>query len=120
MPDKYLGLRAIFAPIALVLCIAVLGRVFDTYVQYVLTLCLIAMMVGTALVPLVGYAKVVMLAGGGMMGIGGYTSSLLIINHQMPFLLAVLVAAMAGAVSGLVLGLPSVRFRGHHLAMVTL
>ena len=120
MPSRGPGIRAVLAPVVLVACLALLGRFFDTYVQYVFCLCLVAMIVGASLVPLVGYAKVVMLAGGAMMGIGAYTSSLLIINQQVPFLLAVLVAALAGTASGVLLGLPAVRFRGHHLAMVTL
>jgi branched-chain amino acid transport system permease protein len=120
MPEKALNLRAVFTPVALVLFLALFGRAFDTYVQYVFCLCLVAMVVGVAMVPLVGYGKVVMLAGGAMMGVGAYVSSLLVINHHASFLLAVLAAALAGACAGLALGLPSIRFRGHHLAMVTL
>jgi ABC-type branched-subunit amino acid transport system ATPase component/ABC-type branched-subunit amino acid transport system permease subunit len=120
MRERSVEVRAVLAPVAFVVCLALLGRAFDTYIQYVFCLCLIAMMIGTALVPLVGYAKVVMLAGGAVAGIGAYVSSLLIINLHVPFLAAALVAALAGTLSGVVLGLPSVRFRGHHLAMVTL
>jgi ABC-type branched-subunit amino acid transport system ATPase component/ABC-type branched-subunit amino acid transport system permease subunit len=120
MRERHVEVRAVLAPVAFVVCLALLGRAFDTYIQYVFCLCLIAMMIGTALVPLVGYAKVVMLAGGAVAGIGAYVSSLLVINLHVPFLAAALAAALAGTVSGVVLGLPSVRFRGHHLAMVTL
>ncbi|MDB5028149.1 MAG: Branched-chain amino acid transport system permease protein [Candidatus Eremiobacteraeota bacterium] len=118
--DRIRALRAIAGPAVLVCGVALLGLALDTYLQYALCLCLVAIVVGTALVPLVGYARVVMLASGAMMGIGAYTASLLVLRLHVPFLAAVALAAVAGTLAGLVLGLPSVRFRGHHLAMVTL
>jgi branched-chain amino acid transport system permease protein len=54
------------------------------------------------------------------MGIGAYASTLLIINFKVPFLLAVGIAGLFGALAGFIAGLPATRFRGHHLAMVTL
>jgi ABC-type branched-subunit amino acid transport system ATPase component/ABC-type branched-subunit amino acid transport system permease subunit len=120
MRDRGSAFRAVVLPALAVVAFALAGLAFDTYVQYVCCLCLVAILVGTALVPLVGYAKVVMLAGGAMMGIGAYTASLLVLDLHVPFLAAVVVAAAAGALAGFILGLPAVRFRGHHLAMVTL
>ena len=99
---------------------AALGAAFDPYVQYVLGLCFVAMLASAALVPLVGLARIVMLASGAVMGIGAYASSLLVVNLGVPFVWAVAVATLIGALGGIVLGLPAVRFQGHHLAMVTL
>lgn len=110
----------ISAPAVFVVCVAIAGIAFDSYLQYVFGLCLVAILVGVALVPLVGLARIVMLATGAMMGIGAYVSSLLIIKAGMPYGWALLLAAVAGGVAGLLLGLPAIRFRGHHLAMVTL
>lgn len=107
-------------PALMVAAVALAGLMFDTYVQYVICLCLVATIAGVALVPLVGYAKIVMLAGGAMMGIGAYASSLLVIKQGVPFLVAVGFAAVCGGLAGFILGIPSTRFRGHHLAMVTL
>ncbi|NPC58241.1 branched-chain amino acid ABC transporter ATP-binding protein/permease [Caenimonas soli] len=117
---KRTSILAVLAPSAAVMGLAVLGLAFDNYVQYVFCLCMVAVIAAVALVPLVGYAKIVMLAGGAMMGIGAYSSSLLIINFKVPFLLAVAVAGVFGACAGFIAGLPATRFRGHHLAMVTL
>ncbi|QND72875.1 ATP-binding cassette domain-containing protein [Tardiphaga robiniae] len=97
-----------------------MGTAFDPYVQYVLGLCLIAMLASAALVPLVGLARIVMLASGAVMGIGAYASSLLVIKLGVPFLWALALASLIGTLSGIVLGLPAVRFQGHHLAMMTL
>lgn len=118
--DRGGALRAVVAPTFGVCVFALAALTVNTYLQYVACLCLVAILVGTALIPLVGYARVVMLAGGAMMGIGAYTAALLGIDLHVPFLGAVLVAAVGGALAGFVLGLPAVRFRGHHLAMVTL
>jgi ABC-type branched-subunit amino acid transport system ATPase component/ABC-type branched-subunit amino acid transport system permease subunit len=111
---------SVVAPALTALAFALVGLAFDNYVQYVFCLCLIAMMAAVALIPLVGYAKIVMLAGGAMMGIGAYASSLLILKFQAPFLVSVAVAGVFGAIAGFIVGLPATRFRGHHLAMVTL
>jgi len=112
--------RAVAAPAAAVLGVAIAGIALDSYLQYVVGLCVVAILVGAALVPLVGLARIVMLATGAMMGIGAYASSLLITKLGVPFLAALAVGAIAGAVAGFLLGLPAIRFRSHHLAMVTL
>lgn len=113
------GLR-IAVPAIFVLCVAIVGITFDPYIKYVVGLCLVAMLVGAALVPLVGLARIVMLASGAMMAIGAYSSSVLITKLGVPFLWALSAGAAMGALAGFLLGLPAIRFRGHHLAMVTL
>lgn len=111
---------ALSAPALTVLFVVLAGTAFDPYVQYVFGLCMVAMLIGAALVPLVGLARIVMLGSGAMIAIGAYVSSLLVTKLEIPFFVAFIFAAAAGGLAGFLLGLPAIRFRGHHLAMVTL
>jgi branched-chain amino acid transport system permease protein len=107
-------------PSLAILAVVLIGFFCDTYVQYILSLALIASVSGAALVLLVGLARVIMLASGAMTAIGAYSSTLLIEHFSFPYLIAVAMGGLLGAVGGLVLAIPAVRFRGHNLAMVTL
>lgn len=54
------------------------------------------------------------------MAIGAYTSGILTVKFQLPLLLAILVAAAAASVVGVVFGIPALRTRGTYLAVITL
>jgi len=122
MFDRLPGHRAVknLAPGVVVLLTVPLGLFLDEYGQYVLAVTLGAVVVGAALTMLVGFARCITLATGAMMAIGAYCSSLLVIELGVPFLLAVVVAGVAGGIGGFILAVPGVRFRSHNLAMVTL
>lgn len=53
-------------------------------------------------------------------GIGAYTSALLSVNWSVPFWLALPAAAVVAGCCGLLVGIPTLRLRGHYLAMGTL
>ena len=97
-----------------------IGLGLDSYPQYVLAVALISMVVGIALVVLVGLARCITLAAGSIMAIGGYASTLAVINLHMPYLAALVLAILAGGAAGWIIAFPGTRFRGHNLAMVTL
>jgi ABC-type branched-subunit amino acid transport system ATPase component/ABC-type branched-subunit amino acid transport system permease subunit len=102
------------------LAVAVLGLQYDTYWQYVIAISISAAVIGAALSMLVGYARCITIATGAMMAIGAYGAAVPVVHLGMPFLLALVIATALGAVAGLVLAIPGVRFRSHNLAMVTL
>lgn len=56
----------------------------------------------------------------GFMAIGAYGASYVTVEYGVPFVIGLLVATAAGAVSGLLLGLPALRVKGLHLALVTI
>jgi ABC-type branched-subunit amino acid transport system ATPase component/ABC-type branched-subunit amino acid transport system permease subunit len=114
------ALASVFAPSAALLAVAILGLLVDTYWQYVLAISMSAAVVGAALIMLVGYARCITIATGAMLAIGAYGAALPVIHLGMPFLLALTMATVLGALAGLVLAIPGVRFRSHNLAMVTL
>jgi branched-chain amino acid transport system permease protein len=74
--------------------------------------------VGLAL--LFGYAGQVSLGHAGFMGIGAYACAYATVRLEWPWLLALGLAAALSAIGGLLLALPSLRLKGHYLAMATL
>jgi branched-chain amino acid transport system permease protein len=116
-------LRAVagaFAPSALLLAAAVFGLLFDSYWQYVFAVSLSAAVVGGALAMLVGYARCITIATGAMLAVGAYGAAIPVVHGNAPFLAALVLATLLGALAGMVLAIPGVRFRSHNLAMVTL
>jgi branched-chain amino acid transport system permease protein len=59
-------------------------------------------------------------------GVGAYVGALLAgarvttVNTQLPFILIILIAAVAAALAGIIIGAPTLRLRGDYLAIVTL
>jgi ABC-type branched-subunit amino acid transport system ATPase component/ABC-type branched-subunit amino acid transport system permease subunit len=69
---------------------------------------------------LMGYAGQISLGHGAFVGIGAFASGIITSRGpQAPFIVGLLLAAVAGAVFAFVLGLPALRLRGLHLAIVT-
>jgi branched-chain amino acid transport system permease protein len=111
---------AALGPALLVALCAAVGLGLDSYPQYVIAVATISMLVGIALVVLVGLGRCITLASGSILAIGGYTSTLAAANLHASYLAALAIAILAGAAAGWVIAFPGTRFRGHNLAMVTL
>lgn len=79
----------------------------------------LAAMVTIGLSMLMGYAGQVSLGQAAFYAIGGYTAGLLAV-HGVPSLVGLLAAPVAAAAFALVVGVPLLRLRGHHLAFATL
>ncbi|MFI7125151.1 branched-chain amino acid ABC transporter permease [Nonomuraea sp. NPDC050153] len=106
------GLTAAAATLALPL-------VLDDSALAVYILLGLAAMVTVGVSLLMGYAGQVSLGQGAFYAVGAYTAALLTLNGVPP--LAGLVAApLVAAGSALVIGVPLLRLRGHHLAFATL
>jgi branched-chain amino acid transport system permease protein len=69
---------------------------------------------------LVGYSGQISLGHGAFFALGAYTSAIAIVDHGVPYLLTLPLAALVCAVAGFLLGLPALRLRGLYLALVTL
>jgi ABC-type branched-subunit amino acid transport system ATPase component/ABC-type branched-subunit amino acid transport system permease subunit len=117
--DRRLDFAALGPALFLVVCVAA-GLGLDSYPQYVLAIAIISMLVGVALVVLVGLARCISLASGSIMAIGAYASTLAVADLHVPYLATLALAILAGGAAGWVIAFPGTRFRGHNLAMVTL
>lgn len=67
-----------------------------------------------------GWAGMISLGHAGFWLIGAYTTALLTAEHGVAFWWALLASIGITAVSGLLLGLPSLRWNGHFLAVITI
>ncbi len=68
---------------------------------------------------LMGLTGLISLGHAGFMGIGAYTSALLMMRLRLPFPLALPAAGLAAAAAGLFIGYPSLRLRHHYFVLVT-
>ncbi len=87
--------------------------------QSLLVLIAINVILVASLDLLMGAAGLLSLGHAGFMGIGAYTSALLVFHGVAPFVLALPAAALAAAAAGLFIGYPSLRLRHHYFVLVT-
>jgi branched-chain amino acid transport system permease protein len=69
---------------------------------------------------LVGHAGLISLGHGAFLGVGAYTSAILVTRLEAPAIVAIVVAVAVTTVVGTFFGLPSLRLKGLYLAMATL
>lgn len=69
---------------------------------------------------LVGHTGLISLGQGAFLGVGAYTSAIMVTRFGAPTLLAIAVAVAVTTVVGTFFGLPSLRLKGLYLAMATL
>ncbi len=69
---------------------------------------------------LFGFAGQVSLGHAGFVGLGAYTCAVLVVKVGLPWPVALIAAGLVAGVGGLLLALPSLRLKGHYLAMATL
>ncbi|MGA5758056.1 branched-chain amino acid ABC transporter permease [Nonomuraea bangladeshensis] len=111
--------RRALGPLAAAAVTLALPAVLDDSALAVYVLLGLAAMVTVGVSLLMGYAGQVSLGQGAFYGLGAYTAALLALNG-LPPLLGLLAAPVAAAAFALVVGLPLLRLRGHHLAFATL
>lgn len=69
---------------------------------------------------ILGYSGQISLGHAAFMGIGGYTSAILVMHFHFPFLVALLIAVLIAGFVGLLVGFPSLRLSGFYIAIVTM
>lgn len=118
MDSRTLRLVAPWAIAAAVMTVPFLTA--DRFLIKVLTFVGLNGLVIVGLALLFGYAGQVSLGHAGFMGIGAYACAYATVRLDWPWLLALVFAAVLAAIGGLLLALPSLRLKGHYLAMATL
>ena len=90
------------------------------YIMHLFNLAVIFAILTLGLNFLWGWTGLISFATAGFWGIGAYTSALLTVNLGVPFWLALPCGAITATVSGFIMGFPTLKLRGHYLAMATL
>ena len=67
-----------------------------------------------------GYGGMISLGHGVFMGMGAFATAYYVDDLSMPWVVAIALGAATAGVSGIVVGLPALRIKGIHLALVTL
>ena len=69
---------------------------------------------------LTGFTGQISLGHAAFIGVGAYTSSILVGQVGLPFIVALFFAGVMSAMIGMIFGIPSLRLRGLYLAMATI
>ena len=116
LPEPYQ--RVLVAGVAVAaLALPVFG---NAYLIYLLNLTFLAIIGAVGLNLLTGYCGQVSLGHASFLAIGAFVTAVLANRYGAPVWLALPAACLVGAVVGLVVGLPALRFRGIYLAITTL
>jgi branched-chain amino acid transport system permease protein len=94
------------------------GRVND-YVLFVINTIVVYCLVSVGFNIVIGYLGQLAFANAAFFGIGAYATGLLMVHLAMPFLAALALGALAGAMAGALITLPALRLSGYYLVTVT-
>ena len=94
---------------------AVLGYQADRF-----TLAIIYCIIGLSVNTLMGYAGQISLGHQAFVGIGAFTAAYVATQMQMPFPIAIVIAAVLGGATAALLGFVALRIQGLYLALITL
>lgn len=92
----------------------------DRFMLKILTFVGLNALVVLGIALLFGYAGQVSLGHAAFVGLGAYACAFTAVRLNWPWLLSLVAATALSALGGLVLALPSLRLKGHYLAMATL
>jgi branched-chain amino acid transport system permease protein len=119
--------QRIFPSPAAKIALGVLGLVLltlpffaGTYVTFVACVCGISVISALGLNILTGFTGLISLGHAAFMGIGAYTAAILASRVGLPFFAALPLAGVVAAITGFVVGVPTLRLRGLYLVVTTL
>lgn len=92
----------------------------NEYHYFIMNLILVNLIAATGLNLLIGFTGLLSLGHAAFMGVGAYTSAILITTLGCPFILSVLLAGFGAALLGIIVGIPSLRIKGFYLMVATL
>lgn len=94
--------------------------IFDDVMESTLILICINVMLAVSLNLINGITGQFSIGHAGFMSIGAYVSSILTLNFDMPFVLALVISGLIAAFFGVLIGIPTLRLNGDYLAIATL
>lgn len=114
----------VFAVLAIVIYAAIQfmisGGFLNNFYSNTLIFMGINIMLAVSLHLVIGITGQFSLGHAGFLAVGAYVSAIMTMKLDLPFFAAILIAGIAAALAGLVVGIPSLRLRGDYLAIATL
>jgi branched-chain amino acid transport system permease protein len=116
--------RVWFVILLVIVALAMVVSIFDIganeYHYFIMNLILINIIAAIGLQLLVGFTGLLSLGHAAFMGVGAYTSALLITGIGCPYILSIFIAGLVAALCGIIVGIPSLRIKGFYLMVATL
>src|SRR5439155_16598857 len=109
----YLGFAVLVAAVVVVPLISTHYRTFQLAFVGIYLIALLGLNI------LTGFTGQISLGHGALLGIGAYTTTILVVDHGWNNLLTLPVAGVVAGIAGLAFGLPATRFAGPYLALAT-
>lgn len=113
-----------FVILLVFVAITLIGSTFrigaNEYHYFIANLILVNLIAAIGLNLLIGFTGLLSLGHAAFMGVGAYTSALLITKLGCPFSLSIILAGLVAALSGIIVGIPSLRIKGFYLMVATL
>ncbi len=106
--------------VTLVFIASKFGTGANEYHFFILNLILVNMVAVIGLNLLVGFTGLLSLGHAAFMGVGAYTSALLITGAGFPLVVSMICGGLVAAFAGLIVGIPSLRIKGFYLMVATL
>jgi branched-chain amino acid transport system permease protein len=106
--------------VAMVFLGSLVGIGANEYHYFIMNLILIHLIAAIGLQLLIGFTGLLSLGHAAFMGVGAYTSALLVTQWGFPFILSIFFAGLVAAIFGLIVGVPSLRIKGFYLMVATL
>ena len=106
------GLFVLLVLIGLVFLGSLVGLGANEYHYFIMNLILINLIAAIGLQLLIGFTGLLSLGHAAFMGVGAYTSALLVTGWGCPFILSILLAGLGAALLGIIVGIPSLRIKG--------
>ena len=94
--------------------------IIDLYYKNLLITICINIMLAVSLHLIIGITGQFSIGHAGFMAIGAYISAIATMKWELPFVMAILLGALAAAIAGLIVGIPTLRLKGDYLAIATL
>ncbi len=110
----------IFWTWVLLILLVVLPFILSSYYLHILNLIVLASIGALALNMLTGFTGVISLGHGGFLAIGAFVTAALATRLGLPFFVVVPAAVLAGAIVGLLTGLPALRLRAVYIILATI
>jgi branched-chain amino acid transport system permease protein len=106
--------------IAIMFSGSIVGIGANEYHYFIMNLILINLISAIGLQILIGFTGLLSLGHAAFMGVGAYTSALLVTKLGCPFILSILAAGLVASFFGIIVGIPSLRIKGFYLMVATL
>lgn len=94
--------------------------IIDSYIELNIILIGINIILAVGLNLVTGFTGQFSLGHAAFMAVGAYTSAILTAKFNQPFIVAIIFSAIAAALAGVIIGIPTLRLKGDYLAIATL